>query len=199
MSVCMRVCMCVWVPAHAALAGAGAARRWRGSLIGPAVIWPLQILNHLRERDKGLERSLFIILSLSLCVLHAVALFHLFTSRGQFVRIGCQHSEVIDYGLEVGDLSQHGDLSVLQNKKETRKIIFLWAYLFFSQSTVTCGALDIFLYIYNTSLLVYCDGWNRGGWHASTKKRHQGTVAGMCQNVIKFCYFPSSETRTVVP
>lgn len=41
---------------------------------------------------------------------------HLFTRWGQFVRIGRQHSEVIDDGLEVGDLSQHGDLSVLHKQ-----------------------------------------------------------------------------------
>lgn len=57
------------------------------------------------------------------------------------MRIGCQHSEVIDYGLEVGDLSQHGDLSILQNKKETRRIIFLWAFLFFNHSQLSLVGL----------------------------------------------------------
>ncbi len=60
--LCVRVCVCVWVPAHAALAGARAAWGWRGGLIGPTVIWPLQILNHLRERQREWGReSLFII------------------------------------------------------------------------------------------------------------------------------------------
>ena len=120
------ICICVWVPAHAALAWARAAGRWGRGLIGPAVIWPLQILNYLRETQtqggKDSLFSLFVYTSSACCVGESarVCVFYLFTSRGQFVRICCQHSEVIDDGLEVSDLSQHGDLSVLQNKIETR-------------------------------------------------------------------------------
>lgn len=37
------------------------------------------------------------------------------------MRISGQHSEVINDGLEVGDLAQHGDLSILiaKDKKKT--------------------------------------------------------------------------------
>lgn len=52
------------------------------------------------------------------CPARCVSVSYLFTSWRQFVRIGCQHSEVVDDSLEVGDLSQHGNLPVLQKKRK---------------------------------------------------------------------------------
>lgn len=66
--LCVHVCVCVSVPAHAALAWARAAWRWRRGLIGPAVIWPLQILNHLRVDKSLLCISLHVFCMLWVCV-----------------------------------------------------------------------------------------------------------------------------------
>jgi len=63
-------------------------------------------------------------------LLWGVHAFHLFTSRWQFMRIGRQHSEVINDGLKVSDLAQHGDLSVLTNKAEKIHFYFVVMFLF---------------------------------------------------------------------
>lgn len=41
-------------------------------------------------------------------------LVHLLAGWGQFVGIGGQHSEVVDNGLKMRDLSQHGNFSILK-------------------------------------------------------------------------------------
>ncbi len=69
-------------------------------------------------------------------VLRGVGGLHLFTGGWQFVRISCQHCEVIDDGLEVGDLSQHGDFSVLIQTQD-KDSGFLRALLSFSQTFLT--------------------------------------------------------------
>lgn len=50
------------------------------------------------------------------CPVCCASVSYLFTSWRQFVRIGCQHSEVVNDSLEVGDLSQHGNLPILQKR-----------------------------------------------------------------------------------
>lgn len=40
------------------------------------------------------------------------------------MRIGSQHSEVVDDSLEVSDLSQHGNLPVLQKKRKESCTIY---------------------------------------------------------------------------